>query len=201
MEPFTTLAAPAAAMDFSNIDTDRIVPARFLHNPRSAGYGKFLFHDLRFDGEGREMPDFVLNQPVGRGARILVAAANFGCGSSREAAVWALGGYGIRAVIASSFGDIFLENSLKNGMLTVILPAEELARLRQAVHAHAGANTVVDLDQQTVTGPDGAVYRFDIDAFKKDCLLRGQDEIGLTLAHEKEIAAFEQRQRIEMPWL
>ena len=201
MEPFKTLSATAVAMDYSNIDTDRIVPARFLHNPRSAGYGKFLFHDVRFDGEGREIADFVLNQEPTRDARILVAAENFGCGSSREAAVWALAGYGIRTVIASSFGDIFFENSFKNGLLTVILPEAELARLREAVHARPGAEVAVDLVKQTVTGPDGVDYRFDIDPFKKECLLSGQDEIGLTLAREADIVAFEQRQRIEMPWL
>ena len=201
MEPFKTLSATAVAMDYSNIDTDRIVPARFLHNPRSAGYGKFLFHDVRFDGEGREIADFVLNQEPTRDARILVAAENFGCGSSREAAVWALAGYGIRTVIASSFGDIFFENSFKNGLLTVILPEAELARLREAVHTRPGAKVAVDLVKQTVTGPDGVDYRFDIDPFKKECLLSGQDEIGLTLAREADIVAFEQRQRIEMPWL
>ncbi len=201
MEPFKTLSATAVAMDYSNIDTDRIVPARFLHNSRSVGYGKFLFHDVRFDGEGREIADFVLNQEPTRDARILVAAENFGCGSSREAAVWALAGYGIRTVIASSFGDIFFENSFKNGLLTVILPEAELARLREAVHARPGAEVAVDLVKQTVTGPDGVDYRFDIDPFKKECLLSGQDEIGLTLAREADIVAFEQRQRIEMPWL
>jgi len=201
MEPFKTLSATAVAMDHSNIDTDRIVPARFLHNPRSAGYGKFLFHDVRFDAEGREIADFVLNQELTRDARILVAAENFGCGSSREAAVWALAGYGMRTVIASSFGDIFFENSFKNGLLTVILPEADLARLRDAVHARPGAKVAVDLVKQTVTGPDGVDYRFDIDAFKKECLLSGQDEIGLTLAREADIVAFEQRQRIEMPWL
>ena len=201
MEPFKTLSTTAVAMDYSNIDTDRIVPARFLHNSRSVGYGKFLFHDVRFDGEGREIADFVLNQEPTRDARILVAAENFGCGSSREAAVWALAGYGIRTVIASSFGDIFFENSFKNGLLTVILPEAELARLREAVHTRPGAKVAVDLVKQTVTGPDGVDYRFDIDPFKKECLLSGQDEIGLTLAREADIVAFEQRQRIEMPWL
>ena len=201
MEPFTTFTAPAAAIDFSNLDTDRIVPARFLHNTRAAGYGQFLFHDLRFDAEGREKPEFVLNQPASRGARILIAEENFACGSSREAAVWALADYGVRAVIAPSFGDIFFENSFKNGLLTVILPAPEVARLRDAVRAHPGANIVVDLQTQTVTGPDGNATHFEIDAFKKECLLSGQDEIGLTLAREADIAAFEKRQRLEMPWL
>ncbi len=201
MEPFTTFTAPAAAIDFSNLDTDRIVPARFLHNARAAGYGQFLFHDLRFDAEGRDKPEFVLNQAAWRGARILIAEENFACGSSREAAVWALADYGIRAVIAPSFGDIFFENSFKNGLLTVVLPAAEVACLRDAVRARPGATMVVDLETQTVTGPDGKPIRFEIDAFKKECLLSGQDEIGLTLAREADITAFEQRQRLEMPWL
>ena len=201
MEPFTTFTAAAAAIDFSNLDTDRIVPARFLHNARSAGYGQFLFHDLRFDAGGRDKPEFVLNQPAARGARILIAEENFACGSSREAAVWALADYGIRAVIAPSFGDIFFENSFKNGLLTVILPAQAVARLRDAVRAQPGATIAVDLETQTVTGPDGKAIRFEIDAFKKECLLSGQDEIGLTLAREADIAAFEQRRRVETPWL
>ena len=201
MDPFTTFTAPAAAIDFSNLDTDRIVPARFLHNARAAGYGQFLFHDLRFDTEGREKPEFVLNQAEWRGARILIAEENFACGSSREAAVWALADYGIRAVIAPSFGDIFFENSFKNGLLTVVLPAPEVARLRDAVRAQPGATMVVDLETQTVTGPDGKAIRFEIDAFKKECLLSGQDEIGLTLAREADISAFEQRRRRETPWM
>ena len=201
MEPFTTFTAPAAAIDFSNLDTDRIVPARFLHNTRAAGYGQFLFHDLRFDTEGRDKPEFVLNQPASRGARILIAEENFACGSSREAAVWALADYGIRAVIAPSFGDIFFENSFKNGLLTVVLPAAEVVRLRDAVRAQPGAAVVVDLQAQAVTGPDGKSTRFEIDAFKKECLLSGQDEIGLTLAREADIAAFEERRRQESPWM
>lgn len=201
MEPFTTLRAMAAAIDLSDMDTDRIVPARFLHHPRASNYGRFLFHDLRFDTQGRDKPDFVLNQPPFKAARILVAAANFGCGSSREAAVWALAGYGIRVVVASSFGDIFFENSFKNGLLTVILSEADLSRLRAAVHALPGVDVVADLERQTVTGPDGVVYRFEIDPFKKKCLLSGQDEIGLTLAHEADIAAFEQRRGLEMPWM
>lgn len=201
MEPFTTLDAPAVAFDLPNIDTDRIVPARFLHNPRSSGFGRFLFHDLRFDGDGREIADFVLNRPHGRAAKVLVAADNFACGSSREAAVWALAGFGFRAVIAPSFGDIFFENSFKNGLLTVVLPAPEVARLRAAVAAHPGEHVHVDLERQTVRGPDGTELRFEIDAFKKECLLSGQDEIGLTLAREADIAAFEKRRQSEMPWL
>lgn len=201
MKPFARLEALAAPLDISNIDTDRIVPARFLRNLRANGYGQFLFHDLRFDASGAETPEFVLNQGLFREAAILVAAENFGGGSSREAAVWALADYGIRAVVASSFGDIFFENSFKNGLLTVILPQTELSRLRDSVRTLPGRHSGVDLEAQTLTGPDGAQYHFDIDPFRKQCLLRGQDEIDLTLALETEIGAFEQRQRTEMPWL
>ena len=201
MKPFVRLDAVAAPLDISNIDTDRIVPARFLRNLRASGYGQYLFHDLRFDAGGAEIPGFVLNQASFRNAAILVAAENFGVGSSREGAVWALADYGIQVVVASSFGDIFFENSFKNGLLTVMLPQAELSRLRDSVRALPGRRSCVDLESQTLTGPDGAQYRFEIDPFKKQCLLRGQDEIDLTLALEAEICAFEHRQRNEMPWL
>lgn len=201
MKPFACVDAPAAPLDLSNVDTDRIVPARFLRALRSSGYGGYLFHDLRFDGDGREIASFVLNQPPFREAAVLVAGDNFGCGSSREGAVWALADFGFRAVVASSFGDIFRENSFKNGLLTIELPAAHLARLRAACTAHAGRHTVVDLQAQSITAPDGAQYRFDIDPFRKQCLLLGRDEIDLTLALEGEITAFEQRRAIDMPWL
>ncbi len=201
MKPFVHLDAVAAPLDISNIDTDRIVPARFLRNLRANGYGQYLFHDLRFDASGAEIPEFVLNQSSFRKAAILVAAENFGVGSSREGAVWALVDYGIQVVIATSFGDIFFENSFKNGLLTVMLPQAELSRLRDAARTLPGRHSSVDLEAQTLTGPDGGQYRFDIDPFRKQCLLRGQDEIDLTLALETEICAFEQRQRAEIPWL
>lgn len=201
MKPFKRLNAFAAPLDMSNIDTDRLVPARFLRNRRADGYGRFLFHDLRFDASGSENGDFVLNHPDFRDAAILVAAENFGGGSSREAAVWALADYGIRVVIASSFGDIFFENSFKNGLLTIRLPSEELSQMRSAVRLLAGRTADVDLEAQVITGPDGRQYHFDIDPFKKQCLLSGQDEIELTLALEAEISAFEARQKHSMPWL
>src|SRR5262245_45381255 len=150
VERFVRLTAVAAPLDLPNLDTDRIIPARFLRNPRSAGYGQYCFHDLRVAPDGSENADFVLNRPAYREARVLVAAENFGCGSSREGAVWALGGRGIRAVVAPSFGDIFHENCLRNGLLPVRLPAAVAADLRQALHSTPGATLTIDLPTQTV---------------------------------------------------
>ena len=200
MQPFTSVTAVAAPMDLPNIDTDRVIPARFLRKPKEA-MGGLLFHDVRFDDQGHEREDFVLNQPPFRSARILVVADNFGCGSSREAAVWVLEAHGIRSVIAPSLGDIFHENCYKNGLLPVILPRDVVAGLRAQLHASPGAAITVDLASQTVTAPDGTAHRFEVDPFRKQALLSGQDEIALTLGHEKAIAAFEARQTREMPWL
>ena len=201
MEPFTRLTATAVPMDLPNIDTDRVIPARFLRKPREAGFGPFLFHDVRFDAAGAPKPEFVLNQPAYRGAQILVTAENFGCGSSREMAVWALMDYGIRVVIGPSFGDIFFENCFKNGALAVVLPADVAAGLRRALAERPGATMTVDLDSQTVTGPAGEAIRFEIDPFRKHGLLTGQDEVEMTLARLPAIEAFEARRRVEMPWL
>jgi 3-isopropylmalate/(R)-2-methylmalate dehydratase small subunit len=196
MKPFTTLTSVAVPLDIVNVDTDRIVPARFLRQPRSAGYQNFLFHDLR-----EQDAAFVLDRPEYRGAEILVAAENFGCGSSREAAVWALAGAGLRAWIAPSFGDIFFENSFKNGALPIVLPLERVAALRAQLQANPGARVTIDLPAQTVTFPDGSRERFEVDPFRKECLLAGIDEIDLTLRHSDQIAAYEARQRAETPWL
>lgn len=196
MQPFTTLTAVAVPLDLVNVDTDRIVPARFLRNARSAGYQNFLFHDLR-DGN----PDFALDRLAYRGARILVAAENFGCGSSREAAVWALAGAGLRAWIAPSFGDIFFENSFKNGVLAIVLPLERVDAIRAQLERAPGAELTIDLPAQTVTLPDGSIERFDVDPFRKECLLAGIDEIDLTLRYADDIAAYERRQRADTPWL
>jgi 3-isopropylmalate/(R)-2-methylmalate dehydratase small subunit len=201
MEPFTTLTAVAAPIDLPNVDTDRIIPARFLRKPRGPGYEQYLFHDVRFHPDGSERPDFVLNQPPYRAARILVTAENFGCGSSREAAVWALMAYGVRAVIGPSFGDIFFGNCFKNGALPVVVPAETAARLRRRVHERPGAVITVDLQSQTFTGPDGERYDFAVDPFRRESLLRGEDEIALTLGHAAAIAAFEERHWNDAPWL
>ncbi len=201
MEPFVRLTAAAAPLDLANVDTERILPARFLRKPRSAGYAQFLFHDLRFDADGKERPDFVLNQPAYRGARILVAGDNFGCGSSREGAVWALFDYGIRAIVAPSFGDIFAENCSKNGCLAIVLPRDAAAAIRTILHGRPGSEMTVDLASQTIIGPDGAAHSFTIDPFRKECLLKGLDEIGITLEHAAAIAAFEARHQTEYSWL
>ena len=201
MQAFTRVTAVAAPIDLPNIDTDRIIPARFLRKAQNPGYGRFLFHDVRFAPDGSERPEFVLNQPAYRGAKVIVAAENFGCGSSREGAVWALDGYGIRSVIAPSLGDIFHQNCFKNGLLPVILPSAATASLRQQLHDTPGATLTVDLQTQTVTAPDGTEHRFEIDPFRKQMLLTGQDEIALTLGHEALIRAFEERHRHRMPWL
>jgi 3-isopropylmalate/(R)-2-methylmalate dehydratase small subunit len=183
------------------VDPDRIIPARFLRKPQgSPGYERYLFHDVRFDAGGAERPEFVLNQPGFRDAKIVVAAENFGCGSSREAAVWVLAANGFRSVVAPSLGDIFHQNCFKNGLLPVILPAEAVAGLRRQLHERPGATLTVDLETQTVTAPDGAQHRFEVDAFRKEMLLTGRDEIGLTLGFEAKIVEFEARHAREMAW-
>lgn len=196
MKPFTTLTAVAVPLDLVNVDTDRIVPARFLRKPRSEGYENFLFHDLR-----EEDRSFVLDQAPYRGAQILVAAENFGCGSSREAAVWALAGAGLRAWIAPSFGDIFFENSFKNGALPIVLPIARVAALRAQLEAKPGSHVTIDLPAQTLTFPDGSVECFEIDPFRKECLVAGIDEIDLTLRHGEAIARYEAKAREASPWL
>ena len=201
MEPFVRLRAVGAPMELPNIDTDRIIPARFLRRPRESGYGPLLFHDVRFDADGGERPEFVLNRPAYRPAGILVTAENFGCGSSREMAVWALLDFGIRVVIGPSFGDIFFENCFKNGVLAITVPAETAAGLRRALAERPGSALMVDLEAQTITGPDGPPIRFEVDAFRKQGLLTGRDELALTLEHLPAIEAFEARRRVEMPWL
>ena len=201
MEPFVRFTAVAAPMDLPNLDTDRIIPARFLRRPRESGYGPLLFHDVRFDADGQERDDFVLNRPGFRGAGVLVTAENFGCGSSREMAVWALLDYGIRVVIGPSFGDIFFENCFKNGALAVVVPAETAAALRRRLAERPGTTLTVDLEGQTIAGADGAPIRFEVDAFRKHGLLTGRDELALTLEQGPAIEAFEARRRVEMPWL
>ncbi len=201
MEAFRTITGVAVPIDLANVDTDRIIPARFLRQPRGPGFERLLFHDVRFDAAGAERPEFPLSQAPYRHARILVAAENFACGSSREAAVWALVAYGFRAFIAPSFGDIFAQNCGKNGALAIRVPRETAALLRAQLQERPGSPMTVDLPSQTVTGPDGAAYAFEVDGFLKECLLRGQDEIALTLGYESAIAAFEERHRREMPWL
>jgi 3-isopropylmalate/(R)-2-methylmalate dehydratase small subunit len=201
MEPFIRLTAIAVPLDHANVDTDRIVPARFLRKPRTDGYGKFLFYDVRFNADGAELPDFILNRAPYRDARILVADLNFGCGSSREGAVWALFDYGFRSVIAPSFGDIFFNNCLKIGLLPVVLREDIVAGLRAQLRREPGARISIDLAAQTLVGPDGVQHRVEINPFHKHCLLNGLDEIGLTLEHGDAILAFEARSKAERPWL
>jgi 3-isopropylmalate/(R)-2-methylmalate dehydratase small subunit len=191
MEPFTSLRAGALPIAQPNFDTDQILPARFLQKPRAQNFGEFLFRDLRYRSDGSENPDFVLNQPAYRGARIVLAEENFGCGSSREHAVWALYDYGIRAVIAPSMGDIFMSNAAKNGLLTVVLPEEVVARMIEAVLARPGLEITVELETQSVTLPGSASHRFEIDAYRKRCLMSGLDELAYTLTLLDRIEAFE----------
>jgi 3-isopropylmalate/(R)-2-methylmalate dehydratase small subunit len=200
MTPFTTLTAVAAPYNPVNVDTDQIIPARFLKEPRSKGYGQFLFRDLRYRDDGGEIPEFVLNREPYRRARIFVANANFGCGSSREGAVYAFVDAGFRAVIAPSFGDIFFNNCLKNGIVPARLADDVCAALRAAIAAQPGAELTVDLERQVVIGPDGVSHRFEIDAFWRESLLKGLDELGLTRELLPQIEAFERAYRAAAPW-
>ena len=201
MNPFTKLTAIAAPLEMANIDTDKIIPARVLRKLRGPGYEKLAFHDIRYDADGNDRPDFVLNQAPYRNAKILVAGANFGCGSSREAAVYVLYDYGIRSVIAPSFGDIHYGNELQNGMLPVVLPDATCRKLCQQLRDQPGAQIGIDLEAQMVTGPDGATYRFDIDPNHRERLLKGLDDIGLVMQNITAIEAFERRHHSELPWL
>jgi 3-isopropylmalate/(R)-2-methylmalate dehydratase small subunit len=200
MQPFTRLDGKAAPLAVANIDTDQIIPKQFLKTVEREGLAKGLFYDLRFDEQGREKPDFVLNRPEFKGASVLVAGDNFGCGSSREHAPWALMDFGVRCVIAPSFADIFAGNCLSNGLLTVALPPEQVDELMDEAR---GGNHVfsVDLESQTVTAPSGKAFRFDIDPSKKEKLLNGLDAIGETLQHAPDIDVFEMRQALAKPWL
>lgn len=193
MEKFRPLNGIAVPLPQANIDTDQILPARYLSRPRDDNHGEYLFRDLRLRPDGSEDETFPLNRPAWRGAQVVVAGRNFACGSSRENAVWALFDSGVRACIAPSFGDIFRSNGLKNGLLPVVLPAAVVAGLIEQVTADPGARIGVDLAAQTVTAPDGTEHSFDVDPFAKRCLLEGVDELGFTLEHEEEIAAFERR--------
>ena len=191
MEAFRTLDAVMLPLVQANVDTDQILPARYLQKPRSAKFDEFLFRDLRYRKDGSENPNFALNQSAYRAARIVVAGDNFACGSSREHAVWALYDYGFRVAIAPSFGDIFFNNALKNGLLPIVLPPGAVAALLASASAIPGARITVDLAAQTVTAPDGAVHAFSIDKFSKHCLLEGLDEIDYTLSQAAHIAAYE----------
>ena len=201
MEKFTSLSGVAAPLPMVNIDTDMIIPARFLKSIKRDGFGPSLFYTLRYDEQGKERPDFILNQPAYRKASILVTGTNFGCGSSREHAPWALDNFGIRCVIAPDFADIFYNNAFKNGMLLIRLPQEQIDLLTKDAANGANATFTVDLEAQEITRPDGGKIKFDIDPFKKHCLLNGLDDIGLTLQKDKKIASYEEKMKAAQPWL
>ena len=200
MDAFTTLSAVAVPIALANVDTDQIIPARFLGKPRAQQIGA-LFHDLRFDPNGQPRTDFVLNLPGYRSAQIIVADRNFACGSSRENAVTVMVDNGFRAFIAPSFGDIFFNNCYQNGVLPIRVAPARADALRAMLSASPGARISVDLAAQTVTGPDGHSDRFEIDPFRKDCLLRGLDDISLTLTYVQDIERFEARRRQEQDWI
>jgi 3-isopropylmalate/(R)-2-methylmalate dehydratase small subunit len=201
MEPFRSLTAVAAPLAMDNVNTDQIIPARFLRKPRSAGYGNFLFNDLRLGADGAPDPAFVLNRAPYAAARIVVAGRNFGCGSSREGAVYALHDRGFRAVVAPSFGDIFFNNCAKNGVVAAVLPEAAVADLLRQLAAQPGAAMTVDLEHDTVIAPDGARHPFHLEPARKHCLLEGLDDIQLTLQHDAAIAAFERRRFGTLTWL
>ena len=201
MDKFTKLTGVAAPLPIRNVDTDMIIPKQFLKTIKRTGLGKSLFYEMRFDQEGNEVADFVLNQPAYRQATILVTGENFGCGSSREHAPWALLDFGIRCVIAPSYADIFFGNCFKNGILPMILPEARVNELLRFLLELPGAEITVDLPAQTVTGPDGKVDKFEIDAFRKHCLVNGLDDIGLTLQKEAAIKAYESKAATSRPWV
>ena len=200
MDKFTTLTSVAAPLPQINTDTDKIIPKQFLKTTKRTGLGKALFYDMRYDEQGHENPDFVLNKPAYRKAQILVAGDNFGCGSSREHAPWALLDFGIRCVISTSFADIFYNNCFKNGILPVIVSPADLEKLFDDAGRGANATVTVDLEAQEIRGPDGGTLRFDIDPFLKKTLVEGLDEIGLTLQKADRIKEFEDNNEISRPW-
>ena len=202
MKKFHSISAVAMPMDTVNLDTDQLIPARFIRKPRDdENYHRYLLHDLRFDANGAERPQFVFNLPPYRVAQIIVGARNFGCGSSREAAVFALDANDFRAVVAPSYGDIFFNNCFKDGILPVVLDEAVVDGLRAKLYAEPGAQLTIDLETQILSGPDGAQHPFEVDPFRKHCLLNGLDDIQLTLEHEVQMNAFEAAYRKEMSWL
>ena len=200
MDKFTTLTGIAAPMPLVNIDTDMIIPKQFLKTIQRSGLGKNLFDEMRYTQDGQEIPDFVLNQPAYRKAEILVAGDNFGCGSSREHAPWALLDFGIRCVISTSFADIFFNNCFKNGILPIVLPQDQVDVLMADAKKGANARITVDLQAQTVTTSDGQTFTFEVDPFRKHCLLNGLDDIGLTLEKAAAIDSYEQKAATLRPW-
>jgi len=201
MQTFDKLTGVAAPMNMINVDTDMIIPKNFLKTIKRSGLGKNLFDEMRFDREGNENPDFVLNKPAYREAKIIVAGDNFGCGSSREHAPWALLDFGIRCVISTSFADIFYNNCFKNGILPIKVTKEQLDDLMDDAERGANATLSIDLESQTIQGPDGGEVKFEVDEFRKHLLLNGLDDIGLTLQKVDKVDSFEERQNASQPWL
>jgi 3-isopropylmalate/(R)-2-methylmalate dehydratase small subunit len=200
MEKFNTLTGVAAPLEMINVDTDMIIPKQYLKTLGRSGLGKALLSELRFDENGNERPDFVLNKPAYRNAKILVAGDNFGCGSSREHAPWALMDFGIRCVISTSFADIFFNNCFQNGILPIKVKPDELEKLMDDARRGANATMTIDLENQEIRGPDGGVIKFEVDSFRKHCLLNGLDDIGLTLQKDKSIKDYETKISAERPW-
>jgi len=200
MQKFTKLTAVAAPLPMINIDTDAIIPKQFLKTIKRTGLGRHLFHEQRYDDEGKEVADFVLNKAAYRKAQILVAGDNFGCGSSREHAPWALLDFGIRCVISTSFADIFYNNCFQNGILPIKVSQEDLDKLMDDANRGANATITVDLEKEEIRGPDGGVVKFEMDPFRKRCLLEGLDNIGLTLQNEKAIGDYEAKAVASRPW-
>ncbi|SDW13227.1 3-isopropylmalate dehydratase small subunit [Roseicitreum antarcticum] len=201
MDTFTKLTGTAAPLDLINIDTDMIIPKQFLKTIKRSGLGKNLFDEMRYDQNGEELPGFILNQPAYRSAEILIAGDNFGCGSSREHAPWALLDFGIRCVIAPSFADIFYSNCFKNGILPIVLPQDQVDALMEDARKGSNARITVDLESQTVSTVDGQSFSFEVDAFKRHCLMNGLDDIGLSLEKVASIDAFEQQATTSRPWV
>jgi 3-isopropylmalate/(R)-2-methylmalate dehydratase small subunit len=201
MEKFEKLDGVAAPLNIVNIDTDMIIPKQFLKTIKRTGLGKSLFYEMRYTQGGQELPEFVLNKPAYRKAQILVAGDNFGCGSSREHAPWALLDFGIRCVISTSFADIFYNNCFKNGILPIVVSPDDLKKLMDDAERGSNATLSIDLPNQEIRGPDGGKVKFDIDPFRKHCLLNGLDDIGLSLEKSASIEAFEKKQSQSQPWL
>ena len=201
MDKFTTLTGVAAPLEMINVDTDMIIPAQYLKTLGRTGLGKALLEKLRYDEKGNERPDFVLNKPAYRKSKILVAGDNFGCGSSREHAPWALMDFGIKCVISTSFADIFFNNCFQNGILPIKVKPEELEKLMDDAKRGANATMTIDLERQEIHGPDGGVIKFDVDAFRKHCLINGLDDIGITLQKDKSIQSFEEKVSADRPWM
>jgi 3-isopropylmalate/(R)-2-methylmalate dehydratase small subunit len=201
MDKFTALTGVAAPLPMRNVDTDMIIPKQFLKTIKRTGLGTNLFHEMRYDQAGKEVSEFVLNQPAYRKATILVTGENFGCGSSREHAPWALLDFGIRCIIAPDFADIFYNNCFQNGILPIKLPQADVDKLMDDASRGSNATLTIDLEKQEIRGPDGGMIKFDIDPFRKHCLLNGLDHIGLTLEKQKSIDAFENKSQAARPWL